>query len=266
MIYILVLGIPFIRPIGIPLQISEGTRDMYNALEALKPGDVVLYAWTIDLSAWSELGPGMVAIAAHILSKPDVKLIMVGELATPLCYERIIDTIRNTISKDLFGKEYGKDYCILMTAGGESGMKAFMTDIRGAISYDFYLNSLDDLPVMEGVRDGKDFTIAFTAITSAYQPHIRQIVDLCNVPLGALMMGAVAFGAMPYYKAGVLFSVMAGLGSCAEYELLTYKGPAITRMDSLSLSAVMVVILMIAANIKFYSTKVSVKVESDKDG
>ena len=267
LLYIIVLGIPFINPIGIPLVVHDNTKALYNKVEALKPGDVVLWAWSIGLSGWSELGSAQVAFTAHVLSKPGVKLVMVGDGEGVLLYERLIDEIRAKISSNVFGKVYGADYINLLVVGGETGQAAFMTDIRGTIQYDFYGKKLDSYPIMTVVNKGKDFAFAVTAKTVDIAMDIRTIVILGECPLAAIMMAGQYPFTISYYKAGSIFAALFGVGGGAEYELLTgFKGAGVTYMDAMSSGPLVVIILVAIANIELLLGEFGKKSGVEKHG
>ena len=76
----IVTAFPYIYPLGIPVAISKTTNSFYNKLESLPEDSVVVYSIDVGLGMFTELGPGTIAVAQHLLDLP-IKLIITGGTA-----------------------------------------------------------------------------------------------------------------------------------------------------------------------------------------
>ena len=246
LVYLLALGIPFIIPLGLPLPIAGDTRVVYNQIEALKEGDVVIL-WNAALGQWVELGSGSLAITSHLMEKP-VKIIYIGE---PFGAERIINEAKT------LGKKYGIDYMIMpVVTATEPQLSAFLKDMRSVVTTDWYGTPLDKLKVMDGVNSAKDITIAIRFTTVDIASDVRQFVTTYHIPLVVFTSAGWYAGTKPYREAGQITALLAGLGSGAEYESISGNpGKGIAWMDSMSLSQLVLVIFIILANVRLVTER-----------
>lgn len=75
--YVLLLAVligPLLKPIGIPIKISEGTQSAYDVIDSLEPGSKVSLDLTTLQATRQKWSLKLIAILKHLLSK-DVKVI-----------------------------------------------------------------------------------------------------------------------------------------------------------------------------------------------
>lgn len=65
---------PSLKPIGIPIKISEGTQSAYDVIDSLTPGSKVVFGFDYSPGNAAEMEPQAIAILKHLLTK-DVKVI-----------------------------------------------------------------------------------------------------------------------------------------------------------------------------------------------
>ena len=65
-ILILLIAIPYLNPLGIPVPITNPTRQFYNTLEDLEPGSALLIDCTSGPSAYGEIGAGVAAFMDYL--------------------------------------------------------------------------------------------------------------------------------------------------------------------------------------------------------
>ncbi len=248
------LSIPLIKPIGLPVPIHETTLGVYNTIEALEPGDVVVMASNIGAAIASEVYPQYIAVLEHVLRKDGVKILLVDHSTeAPIWTEKALEEL-NAYER----KSYGEDFVhIGFIPGGESGIAGICRDIHSLIQVDYHGYSLSELPMMAEIRDATDFTIVIDFSASA---DTQFWLNQAYAPYGT----RVAFGltavkvpdAVAYYTAGQIFGIIESLKGAAEYEILIKRpGIAAKGMDAQSIAHLLYIGLIVVGNIIFFVSK-----------
>ena len=258
-IYVLVVlsvGIPLLNPLGLPLDVSSETRTAYDKVnEYIQPGSVVVIAYEFIAGNWAEMGPISVAMTQHVFEKQDVRIIMLamGREQGPLLVEQTIDYI------DTKGKLYGEDYVNLgFFAGSEAAMASFASDIPGLVKMDYYGTPISQLQAMEGLQDlnDVDLFICLWSGTPGWAEYLRQWYTPYEIPVVGGTLGINGPGAAPYVAAGQLKGLVVGLRGGAEYEKLINKpGEAISGMDAITTSHLLVIALVVFGNIGYFASR-----------
>lgn len=255
-LYVLItlsVGIPLLSPLGLPLTISSETKTAYDKVdEYIQQGSVVVIAYEFIAGNWAEMGPIAVAMTQHVFEKPDVRIVMLamGREQGPLLVERTIDYI------DTKGKEYETDYVNLgFFAGAEAAMASFASDIPGIVKVDYYGTAIDQIPVMDGLKDLNDIDlfICLWSGTPGWAEYLRQWYTPYEIPVVGGTLGINGPGAAPYVAAGQLKGLVVGLRGGAEYEKLVGKpGEAISGMDAITTSHILVILFVIVGNLGYF--------------
>lgn len=248
------ISLPLLVPIGLPLTISPETRAIYDYIEKLPEGSVVVVSFDYSPSSYSEQHPQAVAVMNHLMRKPGIKIILVAFWEQgPIMAEEILRTI------DTHGKEYGKDFVHLgYVAGGETAMSAFAADIHKTFPVDYRKNPIDSLPMMADIRSAKDISllISIAAGSPGVPEFARQIQGPYKVPFAAGLVAISVPITMPYMQSGQMFGLMAGLRGAAEYEqLLNMKGKGSIGMDAISFSHIVVLAFILIANVAYLANR-----------
>ncbi|MBS7651770.1 MAG: hypothetical protein QW638_04825 [Candidatus Bathyarchaeia archaeon] len=253
---IVVIIVPLLRPLGLPITVTDATLKAYRAVdEYTKPGSVVVIAFEFIAGNWPEMGPIAVAMTQHVFNKPDVKVIILamGRDEGPILAER---TLRYVDKK---GKEYGKDYVNLgFFAGGEAAMAAFARDIMGLVKRDYYGTPIENLPVMSGLKSLSDIDlfICLWSGTPGWVEYLRQWQTPYGIACVGGTLGVVGPGAQPYVAAGQLKGLVVGLRGGGEYEKLINKpGEATAGLDAISTTHILIFACVILGNIGYLATK-----------
>lgn len=250
---VIILIIPLFTPLGLPIPITKETRKVYEAVEKLPPGSVVVCSMDTSGAAWGENGPQAKAIFQHLFQKP-LKIVVVSfETDGPMLAEQAFLEIRKG------EKKYGVDYVNLgFIAGGETARAAFGRDVQKLISKDFLGNPIDKLPIMEKVRNAEDFALffTFTSLISAVEMYVRQLYAPYKTKIVAGIIGLGVASIVPYYNAGQLFSILSGSLGAGEYELLNkMPGEGVRLSDALSLSTLFIIACIVIGNAAFLGVK-----------
>ena len=255
-IYLLVflaLAIPMLRPIGLPFSINESSQKVYDLVEALKPGDVLVLSFDYSPSGQAQLDPQARAVMKHAYSKEGIKIINVAFWPSgPLFADKFLGEMEGT-----HDKVYGEDYVSLgYVAGAETAISAFAKDMHLAYPRDRHGNSMSDIPMMKDVKSAADvdLMISFGTGTPGVPEHVRQVVTVYGTPFAVGMNSVSVAGNIPYYNAGQMKGYLNGLRGAAEYEKMMGEAASATAsMDSLSFSHLTVIIFILLGNIAYFA-------------
>jgi len=253
---VIFMAIPLIHPLGLPIVVSESTKDFYNAIDQLKPGDVVLFDIGFGSGGYPTLGPAAIAVLRHCFSKHLKVVIMATAQEGTVIYPLIMDKVK---PEEVYGAKYGEDYVFLgYIAGVQTAMAAVLGDLHSAAPVDYFGKSIDTLPMMANIRGADDIDVVAYLTTAGeiaegwvYQSYSRYKKVTCG---GWLSMMTPSL--KPYYDAGALTGMMDGIRGAAEYEyLIDQPGDALKTTDILNLTQTWVLILVILGNIAYFVTR-----------
>ncbi|HHW27550.1 MAG TPA: hypothetical protein GXX23_09525 [Firmicutes bacterium] len=256
-LYLLVLFVvifPLVNPLGIPIEVTDGTRQFVEAVEKLKPGDRMLLVFDYSIGGGPDVGPQAEIVMAHAFSK-GVKVVEVAFLEAGLIHAR------NAIDKwEKAGKVYGEDIILLgYAAGAETAISAFAQDVAQVFPTDIRGKPLSSYPIMEGIKTAADFDLIAEFATGIPGPPewVRQVVTRSNVPLACGVVAVMGPQNVPYLQSGQLVGLLGGgLKSAAEYETaIGMPGLATAAMDAQSLGHVVIVLFVLMGNLLFWAER-----------
>ena len=252
-VLLIALAIPLINPIGIPLQVNNSTRGVYDIIETLNPAkDVVLLAFDYSPGSAADMHPQAEAIVNH-LTKRGIKWAAVAFWADgPMMADMIITNL------EAKGGKYGTDFANLgFMTGGENAIKSFGLDPY-VIATDTRGNATKSLPVMAGINTVADFgyIIEFASGNPGYGEWIRQVVDPMKVKFAAGVVTVSAPQAIPFFDSGQLTGLLQGLRGAAEYEVLIgVPGAGASMMDASSLGHMVIIAFILIGNFAYFIGK-----------
>lgn len=253
-IYILLLVVcivPLVKPIGIPLQISPMTRDVYNIIEELDPAqDIVLLSFDYGPGAGLDAHVVPVAVVEH-LAQRGIKWVSVSFTPEgPMMADILIKDLESR------GFKYGQDFANLgYLAGEENAIRLFALDCL-TISSDVRGNKTSDLPVMQGIKTVKDFSFVHQFTSDDPAKWIRQVVDPMGIRFAVGIVTVSVPSAMPYYNSGQLKGLLGGLRAAAEYETLIEKpGRPVAMMDAQSMAHLLIIGFIALGNVGYFLSK-----------
>jgi len=212
-----VVAVPVLYPITLPVLVSPPVQDLYDAIDELPPGSVIIMAIDFDPTSEPELYPAYLAIARHVFSK-GLRVVALGYIAPGIPIgERALQ-----IAAEEYDKEYGVDYVNL---GYKTGMTVALLmmgkEIWDPYPRDHYDTSVEELPLMHEVHRLDDVALA---VDFAHGVSPDYWIAYAGARFG-LRVGLCATGVMtsqyyPYYDSGQLFGLLGGLKGSSEYEAL----------------------------------------------
>lgn len=246
---LLLIALPYVRPLGLPMQISTYSTEFKSNIDALSPGDVVLVSMDIGLGSVSELGGGVIALAKQ-LSAQKVKVVAVSTVPEgPLVFDQYF---KPTLAAA--GYSYGTDYVNLgYAAGDETMISSIAVNMQGVYSQDHSGNKASSLPLLRSSETYAAYrlVVTFDAGTAtgfyARQWQAKYGTAILSVPT------AVNFSYFyPLYQAGSVKAILNGPRGCAEYEqLIGAPGLANQGIDALSMGQLVVIGFIVLGNVAF---------------
>jgi hypothetical protein len=253
---IISIVIPLLNPVGLPIGISQTTKDVYNYIEnTLPPGSPVLIDLYYEMAARAELEPQAAAVVKHLFEK-NCKLVFVSTIT----YGPIVFELLKSTAPDLFeGKQYGTDYVFLgYIAGNEPAVASLAQSIRTTIAVDNYGTPISQLPMMANIDKAEDFKLVFivSSGTDTFGWYVRQWYTTHNVPLLFGALSVIGPSIKPYVDAKQAIGMLTGQRSAAEYETLVgRKGLGLASMDAQSFAHALILVFIIIGNIIFLATR-----------
>ena len=247
-----VVIVPLIIPVGLPIRPTDTTKDVYDSIEKLPVGSKVLLSVEYSPSTRPENHPMTISILRHLF-KNDHKVFIT--CLWPDGQFMAQDAI-NQVAKQEFNKTYGVDYVFLgFRPGNEAVVKGIVSNLRKLYTVDVYQKKIDEIPLMNGINNFKDFDFLFSS--SAGFPGTIEWVQYASDPTGIPMASGVTSiqvnEVMPYVQAGQMVGVLAGMPGAAEYEaLINQKGSATSGMDAQSVAHLVIVLFIILGNVSFF--------------
>lgn len=241
-----VIAVMLIKP-RIPITVTSSTRSVFDQIEALDSGTVVMISFDHEASSLPEIGPIGAAIAEH-------------------CFRRGISVVGlalfsegNAVGYDLlyrqaaeYGRAYGTDWVYLgfrpqYTAAilgmGESVSEVFEADYNG--------NPLASLPLAQRVRNYDDIALVVSIADGSMPTYwVEYAANRYGEKIIAALSAVMVTSYTPYMESGQLAGILTGLKGAAEYEQLLGTPRAGTRgMAAQSAAHVLIAALVLWGNV-----------------
>lgn len=260
-IYLLIflaVAVPLLKPFNLPIDISPDAKRIYERVEALPEGSIVLVSFDYDPASRAEVHPMAEAMMEHCVRKK-LKLVITALWPPgPSMASEVFGKLHRTY-KDL---TYGRDYVILGylygQTQGDPQVTAILQDITKAYPTDTRGNQTQDLPVIKQIRSARDykFVINLSAGDPGIPAWVRQGVSAYGIELAGGATAVQAPNYLPYVKTGQMVGILGGLKGAAEYEKLVGKpGLGTSGMDAQSVAHVVIMAFILLANITWLYEK-----------
>jgi len=241
---------PLIQPMRLPIGVSPPVQTLYDAVEAIPPGSIVMLGADYSPDTMPELQPMVDTFLRHAFER-DLRVVVACLWpASPPLVERAMTPLAEE-----FDKEYGVDYVNLgYMAGGIVTLLGMGSSIPVTFPSDYGGTPVTEIPLMQEVENFDD--IAFVMEVSAGTPGTREWVQQVQGRYGVVLgSGTTAVGApnfYPYVQSGQLTGLLGGLKGAAEYEtLIGCPGDATKGMDAQSIVHALVVVFILLGNVVY---------------
>ncbi len=264
---IVVCVIAYVIPYQVPTLVMPETRKIYDKIESLDEGEIVMVAIDYDPNNLAELHPMTYALVEHCWRKK-LKVIftalsqngpgMADQAIRDISDSLLIDHEYNGVMFE--GREIvsGVDYCFL-------GYKPYYAivilamgqNFRLPFPADYYGVPLDSLPMMRGVMNYDQVAcvvdLSGGSITDAWISYGQ---GRFNFPLALGLTGVMTAQYYPYLGSGQVLGIMGGLLGASEYEDLADNPGRAKDGMRVQLPAHMVIIFfIIMGNVGFFASK-----------
>ncbi|RLI33614.1 hypothetical protein DRO56_01310 [Candidatus Bathyarchaeota archaeon] len=248
LITLILIIAPMIFPIHAPFRINESTLRVYEFVENLPEGSVVVSGGAGNYAFMYETSAAFIAFLNQIKNR-DIKLIIFPLHPDSLMFEPWAIRVAGFDKV----KEYGKDWVILnyIPGGSYITLPAFMQDIKGLCRTDLYGTPLDELPIFNNVDNYEDIDLWVDCGANSMWSLVRYVAPY-HVPIIGFVHSAYYPMFQPFKAAGLVYEFTNGIRGGAEYEKLVGYTPwnlGTITMDAYNLYSIYVLILVILANI-----------------
>ena len=264
----------------VPVSVTDEVKNIYDRVEALNPGDKILIAFDYDPNALAELHPMSYAIIEHCQRrKVQVIGVTLSQYGAGMAenimktaaatYPDKIERFRDYNSKQDHNRyknvtykkdwEYGIDYCFL----GYKPYPALVIlgmgqNFRLYFPTDYYNTPLDELPIMNRVRNFDDvkLVVDITAGTTADMWLIYGN-GRYGIPLALGLTGVMGADYYQYLHSGQIFGLIGGWKGAAEYETLVGKkrGDAQLGMPAQVVAHLTIILFILIGNLGYFLTR-----------
>ncbi len=241
---------PLLQPMRLPIDVSPPVQTLYDAVEAIPPGSIVMLGADYSPDTMPELQPMVDTFIRHAFER-DLRIVVacLWPASPPL-----VETAMGPLAEE-YGKTYGIDYVNLgYMAGGIVTLLGMGASIPNTYPSDYGGTPVGEIPLMQEVENFDDiaFVMEVSAGTPGTREWVQQVQGRYRVALGS---GTTAVGApnfYPYVQSGQLTGLLGGLKGAAEYEtLIGHPGDATKGMDAQSVVHALVVAFILLGNVVY---------------
>lgn len=264
---IVVCVVTYMIPFEIPTITEPEVEKIYNFIDSLPEGDIVMIAIDYDPNNLAELHPMTYVIIEHCW-RNNLRLILTslsqnGPGMADQALRDISDSMK--VEKTYNGKTYppreivnGIDFCFL-------GYKPYYAlvilgmgqNFRLPFPTDYYGTPIDDVPMMKGVINYDQVACVIDLsggnITDAWISYGQ---GRFNFPLALGLTGVMTAQYYPYYGSGQVLGIMGGLLGAAQYEeLADNPGRAKDGMRIQLFAHLVIILFIVMGNVGYFAER-----------
>jgi hypothetical protein len=268
----LCIAIPVAVVAPSPLSITQYTKDMFDYIEKLPPGSLVVLSFDYG-GAHAEIHPQAILVFRHVVKRP-VYIYILGMWGEgPIMADQIWRSIDHTgldpeNPTRLITKEYGKHVVNLGYLATTALIIRIFDTITGAMTQDYYGNPIATLPLVKKFDGIKYASMVISFAAGAPGPGTYLQYWATKKPPPALVFavglpGVSVPGYLPYYDAGKkgdigYIGLLNSLRGAAEYEILLGElglSGAPQAMNAQSAVHYLLVVGIILGNLSYFAKK-----------
>ncbi len=256
------IATPILVGLRFPEEPSDESKTVFETIDALENGSLVLMAFDFDPPSKGELQPMAAAFTRHCALKRHRMIFMtLWPQGTPMIQENV-----DILKREFPDYKYGEDYVVLGFRTGEEGViRNVMSDLRSAYGTDNAGARLDDIDLTKNLKNFQNVKLILNV--SAGTPGAKEWVQYASTPYAVTtIVGTTGVGATPLYPyiPGQLKGILAAIKAAAGYEqsiLLAYpdqsKNPrsqeALRRMSPQLIGHLLIVLLIALGNVIYFA-------------
>jgi hypothetical protein len=243
------VGVPLVVPVTLDAGENPRSKALYEYIEGLDAGDVIIVAFDYGPASMPELNPMAAAVIRHALSR-NLRVVTITLIPEGTA---LAENILTEVGQEL-DKQAGVDYVNL---GYKPGFLAVIlgmaTGIGNVFKSDVAGTPYQDLPITEGLRTYDDVAL-IVDLASSDTPlsWVLYAHERYGVALAAGVTAVMAMDYYPYLQSNQLIGLLNGLKGAAEYEkLIDHAGNGTRGMVAQSAAQSFIIITVILVNIVY---------------
>ncbi|MGE3314660.1 MAG: hypothetical protein AB7O26_06040 [Planctomycetaceae bacterium] len=264
LITLVVMSISVLAQLKFPELPSKRVRDVFDSVENLPDGSLVVISFDYDPASAGELDPMAAAFVRHCgLKKHKIITLGLWPGGVPLAQQKLDSLLREQNSY-----EYGRDFVNLgYKAGAEGVIKLVMTNLRQICPSDSRGTPLSEIPLTKDLKNFQqcDLIASVSAGTPGAKEWVQYAATPYNVDMVAGSTGVQAPGLYPYIPSQ-LNGMLAAIKGAAEYEqTLLDRYPELLenpnareaqrRMGPQLVMHLWIILLIVVGNIVYFAGK-----------
>lgn len=246
---ILAVALPFFFNVLMTVPATQSTESLYDKIESLPAGSFVLFGGDWSAGTRGENRPQSEVLIRHMMRKK-LRFALIA----------FADPQGKTLMQDIavqFQSQYGYregvdwvNWGWRVASGQENFLKALAQDVLTTAGTDIHGAQVATLPVMQGIRTGRDFSLIIDVTgTASYQAYIQFLQGPCKVPMALGTTAVMAPEAFNYLDSGQLSGMLNGVQGAYEYEQkLGIEGRATRAGLSLSFAHLLIIGMILLGN------------------
>jgi len=253
LIFILIalsVAIPLVIKIGLPNEVTSEVRRVYDSIEQLDSGSVVMISFDHEASSLPEVKPMTQAILRHCFTQR-LKVIGLALMAEgTVIGEQILREVA-----DEHHAQYGEDYLFLgFRPQAQSAILGMGEDITRVFPQDYHDTSLEQIPMMENIKN-YDKVDLIISVADGDMPisWVDYAVSRYHKKFACAATAVMATSFYPFLSSGQMVGLLGGLKGAAEYEILIKKpGMGQRGMDAQSVCHLIIILLVVLGNVSYF--------------
>jgi hypothetical protein len=247
---------------AVPLYVTPEVRSVYDYVDNLTPGEVLMIGVDYDPSALAELHPMTYAITRQCFSKGIKLLLCCLHQNGPGMVEQVIAQVAQE-----YDKVNGVDY-VYMGYKPYPGITilAMGQNFRIPFPEDYYGTPLDSLPMMRNLTNFNNVSaIINVSAGSGTEYWINYANGRYNAKLAIGVTGVMTSDYYPFLQSGQIFGLIGGMKGASEYEFLAEKAGYISRekgqlvasksMPIQTTTHVVIILFIVIGNVGYFMSK-----------
>jgi len=253
---VLSVVVPLVIKIGLPNEVTSEVKSVYENVDRLDSGSVVMISFDFEASSLPEVKPMAVAILRHCFAKK-LKVTGLALMAEGTVIGEQI--LRQTA--DEYGDEYGSDYVFLgFRPQAQSAILGMGEEIKRVFPRDYHNTPFEQSPMMKNIKNYDDVTLIISVADGDLPvTWVDYAVSRYHKKFACATTAVMATSFYPFLSSGQMVGLLGGLKGAAEYEMLIKKpGMGQKGMDAQSVCHLVIVLLVVLGNVTYFLKRSSI--------
>ncbi len=256
------VAIPLVIKIGLPNQVTTEVRNVYESIEQLDSGSVMMISFDHEASSLPEVKPMAQAILRHCFQKK-LKVITLALMAEGTAIGEQL--LRETANE--YQANYGEDYVFLgYRPQAQSAILGMGEEIKRVFPQDYNNTSLDRIPMMKDIKNYNEVKLIISVADGDLPvTWVDYAVSRYHPKFACATTAVMATSFYPFLSSGQMVGLLGGLKGAAEYEILLEKpGMGQKGMDAQSVSHLVIVLIIVWGNVVYFLRRKTSTVDSPR--